>query len=406
MNTLFVVSVGYCRLGVEALAVPILKLFDPKSQVLSIAVPYLRVHLLGLVQLEMYRVAIAGLQGLRHIGLFAAFWIGFALFEAFSNYLVVVQLRWRVLGSAIASATRNTLFAIGACGVYFFWGTGKRRDAGSLVGMCRPSHGEWMLFIFDSALLFMAGSASTTQTVLFSAFTSRLGTSDAAAMVVVKRIIGYFTVISQAAVVITTAISASNLTQQTLHTEAVHEISDAEEEDGKQPEEAAEKARSNVPFRHKRFLCVSIMLLVAVLVVGFKMNARRIYSLFSTDPSILQLMGEQDALMCVLCVCTIANGISSGCCYGAHRFRELSMVSFGALILVFGPVLVFGLVREQGLSLGYLLTANIAYVGTCVCGYAAIALFLGPRYVECSSQLEQSANVRNSLLHNHSFTTT
>ena len=60
MNTLFVVSVGYCRLGVEALAVPILKLFDPKPQVLSIAVLYLRVHLLGLVQLEMYRVAIQG----------------------------------------------------------------------------------------------------------------------------------------------------------------------------------------------------------------------------------------------------------------------------------------------------------------------------------------------------------
>lgn len=355
--------------AVEIATQPILQQFGPSPRVLAIATPYLRVHVCGLIPLELYSCSVAALQGLQHTSLWSVLMLAVAGTLLASNDLAVVVLRGGTFSSGVASATRNTLFALLSCGLFFACGAGKRRQVGSLLWKCSPSAQEWRVFLVDSLVLFVAGIGDKTQTVLFSAFTSRLGAVDASAMVIVKQVMTYPNMLSKALVVASTRLTAASVGAQ-------------------QQQQQQQEQRRHPALRPLQWLCIGTALLGLGIVLCFQLGAKAIFEAFSAEQDVLALLQEQEWLMCALACSNLASGVASGLVYGLHQFGWLSCVTLSALGGVFVPILVYGLHAERGLTLQLLLGGNLAYTCAACLGNIAVLACAKPRVAPRTPEVE------------------
>ena len=191
-------------------------------------------------------------------------------------------------------------------------------------------------------------------------------------MTIAKRVLEYPTQVAAALLVVTAVLSAGMLAEK--ERVAKRRLGEGD---------MCEQGRSSA-VRVVRSTIFFLGYLIVGIGIAFIFGSRAVYSIFSSDASLVAELSAQDGLMCALSMCTVAAGVASGLAYGAHRFREIGAVTTAALLLVFVPLLWWGVRREGGVTLGLVLAGNLAFSAATLVGNTAVVFALGARVPEPS----------------------
>ena len=176
-------------------------------------------------------------------------------------------------------------------------------------------------------------------------------------MVIVKQVMLYPTVLSRALVVAATRLKAVSLQTEPM-------------------------SQQQHPMLYSlRWLWIGSIVLGAAIVLSFKLTSQLIFSAFTDEQQVISLLHNQEWLMCFLAVSNLMSGVISGLVYGLHQFCWLSCVSLCALGAAFTPVLLYGLLRAEGLTLRLLLYGNLAYITTQCLGNLLVLVWAQPRSI-------------------------